>query len=351
MSKTSVFTTITPLPAGITRQGVMETYHSPEEMIDLNPLVVERFKCKPPSYAPSEEFYSVWYTIKDKVSYLPGNLANGSVSYHAVFHNLPDGLQTHVYAPLGLDIRAKWTVGGSLPGEPKQAEELGLGIPREGLYIREDVKMKCNIMMVSFVKKTFKESHKHLVGRLVEKAHQREAQIANERLNDLRTIKPNERQGHGDIMIAPPPGYNPQQGHMSVYSTGSGNSSMNSPRLSYSTTASSQSTYLGSPSNQSISPDYRMSNNPDQKGDPRVSMQSAHSQNSQASSFLPSSVYNPHQQQQQHHHQQHGVQRAPTYPYHASSAPHQQFDAVELPAEGPQVPPKDNKQFAAELPG
>ncbi|KAF2202312.1 hypothetical protein GQ43DRAFT_455181 [Delitschia confertaspora ATCC 74209] len=171
MSKTSVFTTITPLPAGITRQSVIDTYHNHLEMIDLNPLVVDRFQCKPPSYATAEELHAIWYTIKDKVSYLPGNLATGSVSYHACFHNLPTGLQTHVYAPLGLDIQAKWSVGGSLPGEPRQVAELGLRIPREGLYLREDVKMKCNVLMSGFVKKTFKESHKHLVGRLVGKAH------------------------------------------------------------------------------------------------------------------------------------------------------------------------------------
>ncbi|KAF2688595.1 hypothetical protein K458DRAFT_475320 [Lentithecium fluviatile CBS 122367] len=221
MSKTSVFTSITPLPAGITRQSVLETYHNHTEMIELNPLVVERFRCKPPSYAPAEEFYSTWYTIKDKVSYLPGGLATGSVSYHACFHDLPEGLQTHVYAPLGLDIRAKWSVGGSLPGEPKAPVELGIGAPREGLYIREDVRMKCNIMMMGFVKKTFKESHAKLVDRLVEKAHILESEAANARLKMLKEVAPGERMGHGSIFIAPPPGYtpmeHPQQGHENEY--------------------------------------------------------------------------------------------------------------------------------------
>jgi hypothetical protein len=233
MSRTSVFTSITPLPAGITRQSVLDTYHNHTEMIELNPLVVERFRCKPPNYAPAEEFHSTWYTIKgtstshtlplvslrtsilttrvDKVSYLPGGLANGSVSYHACFHDLPEGLQTHVYAPLGLDIRAKWSVGGSLPGEPKAPVELGIGAPREGLYIREDVRMKCNIMMMGFVKKTFKESHAKLVDRLVEKAHILESEAANARLKMLKEVAPGERMGHGSIFIAPPPGYTPME--------------------------------------------------------------------------------------------------------------------------------------------
>ena len=54
MPKTAVFTTITPLPAGITRKSVLDMYRDHLAMIDLNPLVVERFKCRPPSYAPTD---------------------------------------------------------------------------------------------------------------------------------------------------------------------------------------------------------------------------------------------------------------------------------------------------------
>jgi hypothetical protein len=64
MPKTAVFTTITPLPAGITRKSVIDMYRDHLAMIDLNPLVVERYKCKPPNYAPTSEYYATWYTIK-----------------------------------------------------------------------------------------------------------------------------------------------------------------------------------------------------------------------------------------------------------------------------------------------
>jgi hypothetical protein len=64
MPKTVFFTTITPLPAGITRKSVFDMYHDHLAMIDLNPLVVERFMCKPPRYAPTDEYWSMWYTIK-----------------------------------------------------------------------------------------------------------------------------------------------------------------------------------------------------------------------------------------------------------------------------------------------
>ena len=55
---------ITPLPAGITRKSVLDMYRDHLAMIDLNPLVVERFKCRPPSYAPTDEYWAMWYTIK-----------------------------------------------------------------------------------------------------------------------------------------------------------------------------------------------------------------------------------------------------------------------------------------------
>jgi hypothetical protein len=102
MSKRTTFTTITPLPQGTTREAVMEFFRSHVEMIDLNPLVTERHPIKPPQHATPEEFHCIWYSITDKISYLPGGLANGAVTYMAAFHDLPHGLQTHCYAPAGL---------------------------------------------------------------------------------------------------------------------------------------------------------------------------------------------------------------------------------------------------------
>ncbi|KAK3936396.1 hypothetical protein QBC46DRAFT_461525 [Diplogelasinospora grovesii] len=170
MSKRTVFTTITPLPVGITREVVIDFLHNHLEMIDLNPLVQERHPIKPPAHAEPEEFHCTWYSLTDKISYIPGGLVTGDVTYTCAFHDLPTGLQTHCYAPAGLNIRDKWTLNGSLPGEPVQPVELGIGAPVQGLYIREDVDMKCNIVMTSFVKKTLKKSHAALVERLKVKA-------------------------------------------------------------------------------------------------------------------------------------------------------------------------------------
>lgn len=100
---------------------------------------------------------------------------SGQVTYTCAFHDLPDGLQTHCYAPMGLELRDRWSLGGSLPGEPKEPVELGIGAPASGLYLREDVDMQCNFLMASFVKKTLKKSHGSLVQRMAEKARTRKA--------------------------------------------------------------------------------------------------------------------------------------------------------------------------------
>lgn len=56
-----------------------------------------------------------------------------------------------------------------MPGEPREARELGVDTPRDGLYLREEVDMRCNIMMTGFVKKNLKNAHKVLVDRLLKK--------------------------------------------------------------------------------------------------------------------------------------------------------------------------------------
>ena len=165
-------TTITPLPPGLSRTLVIEFLHHHASMIELNPLVIHHEACKPPKDAPADEFHSIWHELTDRIQYIPGmgTFASGQVTYKACFHDLPYGLQTHIYAPMGLDIKNKWTVRGNEPGEPREARELGIDAPREGLYLREDVDMRCNRMMTGFVKKNLKNAHKVLVDRLMEKA-------------------------------------------------------------------------------------------------------------------------------------------------------------------------------------
>ncbi len=176
MSKRSVFTTITALPPNVTRDVVLDFFHNHEEMIDLNPLVKERHPIRAPADADADEAARcTWYSLTDAITYLPGGLASGDVSYTCAFHDLPDGLQTHCRAPLGVDIRDRWSLNGSLPGEPAEPVELGLDAPAAGLYIREDVDLRCNVFMAGFVKKTLKKSHAALVAHLAAKAQRASA--------------------------------------------------------------------------------------------------------------------------------------------------------------------------------
>ncbi|KAK3323472.1 hypothetical protein B0T19DRAFT_205291 [Cercophora scortea] len=200
MTKRTTFTTITPLPRGISRQVVVDFLHDHLEMIDLNPLVKERHPISPPAHATDDEQRCVWFSLTDRISYLPGRLATGDVSYTCAFFDLPTGLQTHCYAPAGLDIRDKWTLNGSLPGERVQPVELGIGAPQTGLYLREDVDMKCNVLMTSFVKKTLKRSHAALVERLRQKAQMASA---------------------GTPVASPDPRYNGFKSSQSLYTTSS----------------------------------------------------------------------------------------------------------------------------------
>lgn len=170
MSKRTVYTEISPLPPRISREVVLDFLHDHLGMIDLNPLVKERHPIPPPAGAAPEEKYLSWYSLTDKISYLPGGLATGDISYTAVFNDLPNGLQTHCWAPLGVEIRSRWTLNGTLPGEPPEKVELGIDAPSTGLYIREDVELRCNILMAGFIKKTTKKAHQTLVEQVASKA-------------------------------------------------------------------------------------------------------------------------------------------------------------------------------------
>lgn len=223
MIKRTVFTTITPLPPYITRETVVETLHDHKEMIELNPLVTKHDRCKPAPFCPPDEFHCTWYELTDRIHYLPGGIISGNVSYKACFYDLPRGLQTHVYAPLGLDIRDKWSICGNMPGEPREPVELGLkDAPREGLYLREDIDMRSQIWSTSFVKKTLKKAHGVLVERLVHKAdllkEQAAAAAAAEHSPPLQQLQ--QQQQQQDLLARSPQASSDTSTIYSRYSAG-----------------------------------------------------------------------------------------------------------------------------------
>ncbi|SPN97560.1 uncharacterized protein DNG_01071 [Cephalotrichum gorgonifer] len=165
MPERTSFTTITPLPPQITRQTAIAHLHDHLSMIDLNPLVQSRRHLpSPPPHADPSDLHCSWYSVTDHP--VPGLPATRP--YTAAYRNLPRGLETHAYGPLGLDIRETWTVGGSLPGEPFVAADPdpALQVPRQGLYVREDVEIISNGPVPGYIRKLGRKSHAALVDRM-----------------------------------------------------------------------------------------------------------------------------------------------------------------------------------------
>jgi hypothetical protein len=200
-------------------------------MIDLNPLVIERHQLDsaPPNASP-EEYNAKWYQITDKITYMPG--VQSSVTYNACLHDLVDGLQTHTFAPAGVEIRARWTIGGTLPGETPKPAELGMKVPSQGLYLQEETDLKCNFLMTSFIKKNLKKAHSQVVEKIIGKARDMDAR-------------------------PPVPPKDPSLQHSRGTSYSSQNPSQRPLSPSYSTFASESSPDLSSQTHKRYPPEYQ----------------------------------------------------------------------------------------------
>jgi hypothetical protein len=197
MRKKTTYTNITTIPSFIPRQLALDILHSHGEIISLNPLVLGFEAIKAPRDAPADEFYATWYEISQRIQYVPGigKLGAGNIKFNGCFHDMPWGLQTHTYAPAGVDLRAKYSVCGNQLGEEPVQRELGIGAPPEGLYLREDFEIKCNMTMVSFVKKEMKAASKVLVERLIKKAELLDSGALSAMMENgkIKTINPADR--------------------------------------------------------------------------------------------------------------------------------------------------------------
>jgi hypothetical protein len=217
MRKKTTYTNITPIPSFIPRQLAIDILHSHGEVIELNPLVTGFEAVKAPRDAPSDEFYATWYEISQRIQYVPGigKLGSGAIKFKGCFHDMPWGLQTHIYAPAGVDMRNKWQICGNQPGEPVETRELGLGAPPEGLYLREDIEIKCNMAMAGFVKKENKAASKVFVERLIKKAELLDSGVLQGMMEKgkLKTINPADRSSR----IPGSPGPSPQYASMQPY--------------------------------------------------------------------------------------------------------------------------------------
>ncbi|KAK7755596.1 hypothetical protein SLS62_002531 [Diatrype stigma] len=211
------YTVVTPIPGFIPRQLALDILHSHSETITLNPLVLSHRQIAAPRDAAAEEYFSTWYEITERVQYVPGlgRLGSGVIRFNGCFHDLPWGLQTHIYAPAGVDLRVRYRIGGNQPGvEPPQSPSpaelglAGLSVPRDGLYLREDIEIKCNIAMVGLVKSQMKAASKEMVARIIKKAELLDAGVLQAMIEDgkIRTHNPRDKTytGGGGGAISPP---------------------------------------------------------------------------------------------------------------------------------------------------
>ncbi|KAK4097241.1 hypothetical protein N658DRAFT_510535 [Parathielavia hyrcaniae] len=201
LRKKDVFTVINPIPGFIPRQLAIDILHSHSEVITLNPLVLSHKPIPAPQNAETDEYYSTWYEITERIQLVPGigKMGASVIKFNGCFHDMPWGLQTHIYAPMNIDLRHKYRIAGNQPGvESPEVPEIGsaaLGVPADGLYLRQDIEIKCNITMLSFVKSQMKKAGGEMVQRMIKKAELLDAGILQAMIEDgkLKTINPADR--------------------------------------------------------------------------------------------------------------------------------------------------------------
>jgi hypothetical protein len=201
LRKKDNFTIITPIPGFIPRQLAIDILHSHSEVITLNPLVIDHKPIPAPNNAETDEYYSTWYEITERIQFVPGlgKIGSSTIKFNGCFHDMPWGLQTHIYAPMHVDLRNTYRICGNQPGvEPPEVPEIGLralGAPADGLYLREDIEIRCNVTVMSFVKSQLKKAGGEMVKRIIKKAELLDAGVLQAMIEDgkLRTINPADR--------------------------------------------------------------------------------------------------------------------------------------------------------------
>jgi len=164
LSSSFTSTTTTPLPPPITPSRALHALHNHDLMIDLNPLVVSHRPLS--SSLPSDTKHASsgtvpsTYLITDK---LPIPLWPTTVSYTASFEDTSSGLRTEVHAPMGLEISGEWEVyDGDATAEPPGGEG-------GGLMLRETTTVRCNLLLMPYVRATMGKGHEELHRRFVER--------------------------------------------------------------------------------------------------------------------------------------------------------------------------------------
>ncbi|KAK6442201.1 hypothetical protein LTR95_001576 [Oleoguttula sp. CCFEE 5521] len=219
-----------PIPAFIPRPLALQVLHNHSEIITLNSLVVDHRPTAAPPNVPYDEQNAVWYDITERIQLIPGigKMGSSLINLPGCFPNMPWGLQTHIHAPMGIDLKVAYKIAGEQYGmENREPRELGLaalGAPAEGLYLRADVEVKCSMALSGFVKSQTQTALVEMVERIVKKAERLDASvltsmIEEDKLKRQPTQKPMQsRLSQYDVPPVPtiPNGFVQQRQHLAV---------------------------------------------------------------------------------------------------------------------------------------
>jgi len=107
---------------------------------------------------------STTYSITDT---LPLPFWPTSITYTASFENTESGLRTQVHAPMGVEITGRWEVFTKNPDQRSLNSEGD--IAETGLMVQETATVRCNVLLMRYVRATMGRSHKEVHERLVER--------------------------------------------------------------------------------------------------------------------------------------------------------------------------------------
>ena len=195
MGKQVVYTKIAPLPSNVPRQLALDLLHSHKEVIEMNPLVTGVAAIEAPRTAAADEYFSSWYEITEIITW--GFGLKKKISFRGCFHDQPWGIQSHIFAPMGTEMRNSYRIGGNQPGEPREPREIGVDTPLDGLYLREDININCAVPLTAgFVKKEMKAASQVMIDRMRRKAELLDEGKLHAMWEDgkLKTAKPSNPQ-------------------------------------------------------------------------------------------------------------------------------------------------------------
>ncbi|KAL4998473.1 hypothetical protein BDV10DRAFT_167115 [Aspergillus recurvatus] len=202
LRKKEAYTTTTPIPPSVPRQLATDILHSHSEIITISPLVLSHHPVKAPQDAPADEYYLTWYEITERVQYVPGMGKMGSrkISFKGCFRDEAWGLATHVYAPLGIDLRNRYRIvdgtDEAVLGSGARVDRSPPGEAGKGLYLCVDTELECNITLMPLVKGQQKAASNALIDRFVKKAELLDAGVLQASTTEdgkLRTWNPADR--------------------------------------------------------------------------------------------------------------------------------------------------------------